>query len=139
VPGAAHKYQQPRRINAVSISVLVLLAAACYTVFSAWPVAMLHTDVKAVLDDALPRLYRANLLPEPESANGVDQIRQELVEKLTALGIAEPDAALSITRDTRIVAITAKIVTAIHLKLIHRSIPLTLHPRVETSAERVVY
>ena len=123
----------------MSVTLLVLLAAAGYTAFSAWPVFTLNADVKSVLDDALPRLYRANLLPEPESSESADQIRQDLVEKLTAIGIAEPETALAITRDTRTVAITTKIVTAIDLRLINRKIPVTLHPRVETSAERVAY
>ena len=139
MPGDSRKYRQPRRINAVSVTLAVLFASACYTAFAAWPVVVLNTDLKSAIDEALPRLYRANLLPEPDSTNGADQIRQDLIDKLTALGIAEPETALTITRDAHIVAIGTKVVTAIDLKLIHWRIPLTLHPRVETGAERGSY
>ena len=133
------RYRQPRRINAVSVALLVLLAVAGYTAVSAWPVVALNTEIKNLLGDALPRLHRANLLPEPESTIGADQIRLDLVGKLTSLGIANPEAALTITRNTHVVAIVTRIDTEIDLKLIRRKIPLTLNPRVETTAERVSY
>ena len=133
------KYRQPRRFNAVSLALLLALFAAAYVAFASWPTVALHADVKSLLEDALPRLYRANLLPEPESTVGSEEIRQGVIEKLTALGIADPENALTISRDARVVAMAVRLRTAIDLKLIHRKIPLTLNPRVETSAERVSF
>jgi hypothetical protein len=132
-------YRQPRRINAVSVTLLVLLVAAGYVGFCAWPVIALNADVKSALEDALPHLYRANLLPEPESTTGAEEVRQSLIERLTALGIPAPDASLAIARDARTVAITVRVTTEIDLKLIRKKIPLALNPRVATSAERVTY
>ena len=71
---ASRTYTQPRRINAVSVTLLLLVAAAGYVAFSAWPVVSLYSDVKTTLDDALPRLYRANLLPESEAAIGTEEV-----------------------------------------------------------------
>ena len=132
-------YKQPRRFNVVSLTLLLLLAAAGYVAFAAWPVYTLNSDIKNVLEDALPRVYRANLLPEPESNIGSDQVRAALLEKLEALGIADPETALTITRDQRLVTITVKVDTALDLKLISKKIPVSLNPRVETSAARVTY
>lgn len=132
-------YRQPRRFNVVSLTLLVLLGGAGYVAFSSWPVIALNSDLKNVLEDALPRLYRANLLPEPESSIGSEQVRQGLIEKLGALGIADPESAMTITRDSRIVAIAVKVDAAIDLKLVNKKIPVPLHPRVETSAARVTY
>jgi hypothetical protein len=132
-------YKQPRRINAVSVTLILLLVAAGYVGYSAWPVVALNADVKSVLEDALPRIYRANLLPEPESTTATDEIRQSLIEKLTALGIPAPESALAITRDARTVAITVRLATEIDLKFVHRKIPVSLNPRVATSAERVSF
>lgn len=132
-------YTQPRRINVVSVTLLLLLAAAVYVGLAAWPVITLNADVKTVLEDALPRLYRTNLLPEPESSLGGEQVRQAVIEKLGALGIPDPETALTITRDARTVAIAVKTTTAIDLKLVRKKIPVTLSPRVETSAERVSF
>ncbi|MEO7669186.1 MAG: hypothetical protein ABIW57_07590 [Polyangia bacterium] len=136
---SSRTYKQPRRFNVVSFALVLVLAAAGYVAFAAWPVYTLNSDLKNVLEDALPRLYRANLLPEPESTISSDQVRQSLVEKLTALGIAEPDSAMTITRDSRTVAIAVKLDAVIDLKLINKKIPVPLNPRVETSAARVAY
>lgn len=133
------KYKQPRRLNAVSVVLLASLAAVGYVAFSAWPVVTLNADVKNVIEDALPRLYRANLLPEDEATIGADQIRLDLIGKLTSLGVSDPETALTITRDAHVVAIATRITTAIDLKLLRRKIPLTLNPRVETAAARVSY
>lgn len=132
-------YQQPRRLNGVSITLLLLVAAAGYLAYSCWPVIVLNADLNSALEDALPKLYRANLLPEPESTIGSDQVRQMLIERLTTLGIPDADTATTITRDTRIVAIAVKVNTAVDLKIAGKKIPVALNPRVETSAARVSY
>jgi hypothetical protein len=137
--GGARGYRQPRRLNVVSISLVLFLAVAGYAAFAAWPVISLNADVRSALDDVLPKIYRANLLPEGESAVAVDEARRMLVDKLTTLGVATPDAALTITRDTKVVAISIKVDTAVDLKVIGKKIPVTLNPRVETSAARVGY
>ena len=118
---------------------LLLLAAAGYVAFASWPIYSLNSDIKNILEDALPRVYRANLLPEPEASISSDQVRATLLEELAALGIADPETALTIIRDQRIVAITVKVDTALDLKLISKKIPVPLNPRVETSAARVAY
>ena len=135
----ARGYRQPRRLNVVSISLAVFLAIVGYAAYAAWPVISLNADVRSALDDILPKIYRANLLPEGESAAAADEARHLLVEKLTALGVTNPDAALTITRDAKVVAISAKVDTAVDLKVIGKKIPVTLTPRVETSAARVSY
>jgi hypothetical protein len=118
---------------------LLLVAAAGYVAFSAWPVVSLYSDVKTTLDDALPRLYRANLLPESEAAIGTEEVRQMLIEKLADLGVGDPGTATTITHDAQTVAIAVKVEATIHLKLVGKKIPVTLNPRVETSAARVTY
>jgi hypothetical protein len=139
VADQTRKYKQPRRINAVSVVLGILLVSAGYVAFSSWPVFGLSSDVKNELDDALPRLYRANLLPEPEATIGAEEIRRSLIERLTTLGIANPESALTIARDTRVVTIGVDFTTAIDLHLIGKKIPVNLHPRAETSAERVSF
>lgn len=135
----ARGYRQPRRLNVVSISLALFLVITGYAAFAAWPVISLNADVRSALDDALPKVYRANLLPEGESALAVEEARRLLLDKLITLGVSNPDGALTITRDARTVAIAVKVQTAIDLKVIGKKIPVTLDPRVETSAARVSY
>ena len=135
----ARSYRQPRRLNPVSISLLLFLVLAGYAAFAAWPVISLNANVRSAMDDALPKLYRANLLPDTEAAIAADEARRVLVERLTALGVANADGVLTVTRDQKTVAIAVRLDTAIDLKVIGKRIPLTLDPRVETSAARVTY
>lgn len=132
-------YRQPRRLNPVSISLLLFLAIAGYLGFAGWPVIALNANVRSVMEDALPKLYRANLLPDTEAAMAADEARRVLVERLTALGVANADGVLTMTRDSKTVAIAVRLDTAVDLKLVGKKIPLTLNPRVETSAARVSY
>jgi hypothetical protein len=46
---------------------------------------------------------------------------------------------LTMTRDSKLVAISVRLETAVDLKVLGKKIPLTLNPRVETSASRVSY
>jgi hypothetical protein len=133
------RYRQPRRLNVVTISLLALLLIAGYVGYAAWPVISLNADVRSAMEDVLPKLYRANLLPDPESTVASDDARHALVERLTALGIVNADNVLTMTRNPNLVAIAVKLDTAIDLKLVGKKIPLTLNPRVETSAARVSY
>lgn len=133
-------YRQPRRINAVSLSLLAILAAGAYLGFRAWPVLVLRTEVKDALEEALPRLYRANLLPEPESTIAATELRTGLVEKLGTLGVTDADQALTLTmgREVEEVALSVKLRATIDLPPLGR-LPVTLAPRAHTSAARVKF
>ena len=137
--GTARNYRQPRRLNFVSISLLLFLVIAGYLAFAAWPVISMNANVRSAMEDALPKLYRANLLPDTEAVTAAEETRRVLVERLTALGLANADGTLTMTRDSKVVAIAVRLDTAIDLKIIGKKIPLTLNPRVETSAARVSY
>ena len=134
-------YKQPRRINAVSVTLAVLVVLAGYLGFHAWPVIALNADLKNALEDAMPKLYHANLLPEPEATVSADQVRQALVDKMTELGVEDADGALTINRDSERVSLSAHVNTAVRLGPLGfgKTIPWTLSPAVETSATRVSY
>jgi hypothetical protein len=132
-------YKQPRRINVVSVLVVLAVLAAGFVGYRAWPVISLRADVKDAFLDALPRLYRANLLPEPEASVAAAEVRKTVVDKLATLGIADAERALSIGRSAEEVAITIELRTAIDLGPVGPRVPVSLSPRAATSAARVSY
>jgi hypothetical protein len=132
-------YKQPRRLNAVSLTLLGLALLAAYIGYEAWPTVTLNADLASAVEDALPRLYRANLLPEPESSVAADEIRQSLVDKVGALGLDQPEELVTITRDAKTVAVRVRARVMVTLALLHLKLPITLSPHAETSAERVSY
>lgn len=137
--GGARSYRQPRRLNPVSVTLLVFVALVGYLGYVGWPVIALHANVRSAMEDALPKLYRANLLPDTEAAIAADETRRVLLEKLAALGLANAESVLTMTRDSKTVAIAVRVDTALDLKIAGKKVPLTLNPRVETSAARVSY
>ena len=130
-------YKQPRRLNAVTLALLVFGAAAAWAGISAWPVISQYADVKSELEDALPRLYHANLSPDPDASIMVEEVRQQLLKRLDRLAI--PDAArnLILERSPKTVSIGLKYATTLSLRGTQKRFALNLSPHVATSAERV--
>jgi hypothetical protein len=133
----ATRYKQPSRINSVSIALVLVLGLGGWVGISAWPVIAANANLKTELDDALPRAYRANLLPEPTSTNAIAAIHDELIGKLPALGVTDPKCQVVITRDTKAISIEARYRAELVLRGTHKSYPLSFNPRVETDAARV--
>ena len=133
----ATSYKQPSRINSVSIVLVLILALGGWVGLSAWPVIAAHANVKSELDEALPRAYRANLLPEPTSTQAIASLHDELIGKLPALGVTDPKCLVVITRDAKTVSIEARYTAALVLRGTRKSYPLSFTPRVETDAARV--
>lgn len=132
-------YKKPRRINAVSVSLFLIVAASAYAAVCAWPIIAQRADAQNALEDALPKVYRANLLPEPEATVAASRVRDMLVERLGSLGIPDPDRALEVKRDNAIVALDLDWPAKVSLLGTTHSFPIKLHTHAETSAARVSF
>jgi hypothetical protein len=86
----ATHYKQPRRINGVSITLLLIVCAVGWVGYSAWPIISVNANVKNELGEALPRVYKANLLPEPTSTDAITRVHDELMSKMKKLGVDDP-------------------------------------------------
>lgn len=131
------EYKQPRRLNAVSLTLVVIAGLATWLGVSAWPVLSQYADVKTELEDALPRLYHANLSPDPDGSSMTEEVRQHLLERLARLAIPEAAKNLVLTRNAKVVSIGIAYPAIISLRGTQKHYQVTLSPRVETSAERV--
>jgi hypothetical protein len=132
----ATTYKQPRRLNSVSIMLAVVLGLGAWLGISTWPLIAVNANVKNEIGEALPRAYKANLLPEPTSTEGIARIHDELVETIKKLGVADPKAEVTITRDKK-VGIQVRYKATITLKGTDKTYDLTFEPNVETDAARV--
>ncbi|HVR62067.1 MAG TPA: hypothetical protein VMU50_09220 [Polyangia bacterium] len=132
----ATTYKQPRRINTVSITLVVVIGLGVWLGISAWPLIAVNANVKNEIGEALPRAYKANLLPEPTSTEGIARIHDELADAIKRLGVTDPKAEVTITRDKKI-GIQVRYRTALTLKGTEKTYELTFEPKVETDAARV--
>jgi hypothetical protein len=133
----ATRYKQPNAINGVSIGLVVLVAATAWLGVSAWPVIALNSNVKNELNDALPRVYRANLRQEPGATIETTRIHDELEAKIRAMGVDDGKLAVEIARSEKRVSIEVRYHATVQLLGLKKTHVVALHPRVETDAARV--
>ena len=132
----ATTYKQPRRLNSVSITLFLIIGLGAWLGISAWPLIAVNANVKNEIGEALPRAYKANLLPEPASSEGIARIHDELVEAIKRLGVTDPKAEVIITRDKK-VGVQVRYKATLTLKGTEKTYDVNFEPKVETDAARV--
>ena len=133
----ATRYKQPRSFNGVSVALFLLVALTAWGVFSAWPVIALNSGVKNELEEVIPRIYRANLRPEPGASDEIARVQEELTARLRALGITDPKLTVEILHNEKRLVVEARYHATATLKGLQKSHTFELHPRVESDATRV--
>lgn len=131
------EYRKPRRINSVSVTLLLLAGLAGYVVFSLWPALTLRLRVKSELEDVLPNFWRVNLRPEDYARVEIARMKRELLLKLPQLGVRDKKVELLFERGKKRVAIEARFSTTITFPGLKKTQELQLAPRAETDAARV--
>ncbi len=133
----ATRYKQPSAFNGVSVALLVLVALTAWLVVSAWPLIALNSSVKNEIADVIPRVYRANLRPEPAASDEIARVQEELTARLRALGVTDTKLAINIQRNEKRIAVEARYHASATLLGTSKSRAFELQPRVETDATRV--
>ena len=133
----AVRYKQPSSINGVSAVLVALVAVTAWVVLSAWPVIAVNSGVKNEIDDVLPRIYRANLRPEPGSSEEIESARADLTARLRLIGVADPKLTIEIHHDAKLLSVEVRYHATATLKGTQKSHTFDLRPRVETDATRV--
>ncbi len=131
------RYKQPSAVNGVSVGLLLLVGLTAWLGISAWPIIAINSSVKNEIGDALPRVYRANLRPEPGATAEVERLHDELETKIRALGVVDPKLVVDIQRNAKMISIEARYHASATLWGVNKSRMFTLRPRVETDAARV--
>jgi hypothetical protein len=133
----ATEYRQPRKINAVSITLLAFLGIAVYLVLALWPVVALRLRVKSELEDVLPNFWRINLRSEETARTEIARMKRELTEKLPMLGVRDKHAEVVFERGKKRVGIEVRFATSVTFPVLNKTKTFQLAPRAETDAARV--
>lgn len=133
----ATRYKQPSSFNGVSVALFILVALTAWGVLSAWPVIALNSGVKNELEEVVPRIYRANLRPEPAAGDEIARVQEELTAKLRTMGITDPKLTVQIQHDEKRLVVEARYHATATLMGTQKSHTFELHPRVESDATRV--
>lgn len=131
------EYKRPGRINAVSITLFLILGAAGYVGYSLWPALQLRASVKNELADALPQLWRLNLHPEQTARPSLIKLKQSLVERIRKVGVKDKKLEVVLDRGKERVGLEARFVASALFPGLGKRVELNMRPRVETDAARV--
>jgi hypothetical protein len=130
-------YKKPSKLNAVSITLSLILLVTGYFVYCTYPVFNLRLRAKSELEDVLPDFWRANLRPEAFARTEMARIKKELLVKLAKAGVKDKKVELVFDRGKKRVAIEAHFTTTAYFPVIDKTQTFELAPRAETDAARV--
>jgi hypothetical protein len=130
-------YRKPKKINVVSITMLLFVGLMAYLVYSIWPMVTLRLRVKSELEDVLPNFWRVNLRPEEYARQEIARMKRELMIKLPQLGVRDKKLEVVFERGKKRVAIEARFSTTVHFDVVNKTRTFQLAPRAETDAARV--
>ncbi|HZS41357.1 MAG TPA: hypothetical protein VFF06_31225 [Polyangia bacterium] len=101
-------YQQPRRLNAVSITLILLALGACYWFWRFFPAYFDGWTVDHVLKESAAAVYRTNRLSEPERSQElralVDKTRADIIKKAN---VNDPELTVNLDIDGNLATFTA--------------------------------
>jgi len=139
-------YKKPKRINRVSVTFFLIFCGMVYVGYSFWPVLALRANVGAVLDDFVPLLYRANIVPEPQRTERIAGLKGDVIKKVKAVpGLHDPKFVVTVRADRlddkkkgeKIVKITVEYHTFVVFEGIDKTYPITIGVSSQTDAARV--
>ncbi len=134
------KYDQPSKINFVSITVFLILAGSIYAGVQFAPVYYRQYQTKGVLSDAGNKLYprRASLETEDGMAF-VNEVEQATVKRLHELGIVDTALYVKIQKVGDRAVVTANYQEVIRHPLVNKPTIMRLAPTVEVSLAQAEY
>ncbi len=137
-PRSKFNYKEPRRLNGVSLSIMLIVTVLGYLVYAIWPVFSLRSNVESELGDALPNLWKLNLQSSDPSVRGhIHTLKRTVAQRLRQVGVTDKKLEVVIERNKKIVAMEARFQAPFTIPLLDKTILLSFSPRVETDAARV--
>lgn len=132
------EYRKPRKINVVSVTMTLMLAAAGYVAYGLYPVFQLRANAKSEMMDALPHLWRFNRRPTGVSTPELAKLKTNLTERLVKVtGIKDPKMKVNFVRGKELVAIEVTFKATAVFPYLDKRIDIDCAPRVETDAAHI--
>jgi hypothetical protein len=131
------EYKKPARLNAVSLAMLLFLAASVYVVYCVWPLVALRLRVKGDLEDMMNRYWRANLRGEENLRREITQMRKELTATVAASGVKDKKVEFVFTGNKQRISIEARFAAPAYFPGLNKTYVFRMAPRAETDAARV--
>jgi hypothetical protein len=135
---ATHYGQGPRRLNAVSLFLVLIALAAGYWLWRFFPVYFDGWTVEHTLKDAASQTYRVARIAEPTRTQQLKAIVDKAREDIIKLGhVDDPDLTVNLELDGNDVAVTADYSVVVTHPGINKTTTVHFHKREKASVKRV--
>jgi hypothetical protein len=131
------RYKKPHSFNLVTLLLLVGTACGVYLLVYLWPVYSASSRARGVLLDHIPRLYKANLVPDDVSAGMIDKLKESIAAELNKAGINDKAAKIYVTRSPKEITLQVKFKAKARFPFPDRTFEFELSPKVASDATRV--
>lgn len=95
-------YKQPRKLNMVSLVVLLGILAGVYAAVQFGPVYARKWKAKEILSESVHQYYTRRRVSGGEEQSYLQGLREKTVAALRAAGIVDPNLMLSFTKSPRL-------------------------------------
>jgi hypothetical protein len=134
------KWGAPRRLNAVSITLIVLCLAAAYWLWTFFPAYFNAWTVDHTLKETAAAVYRANLLREPERSTELrallQKARGEIVHKA---GVTDPKLKVNLEITGTSAKLTADYKVIVSHPFVSRKSTLEFHRSASANIKKVTW
>jgi hypothetical protein len=128
----------PKRINTVSIMLVLLALAAGYLLWRFFPVYFDGWTVEHILKDAANQTYRVARIAEPERTKQLKLIVDKARAEIVRLGhVEDPDLTVDLDLDGNEVAVSAEYRVVVTHPGIDKTTTLHFHKHEKASVKRV--
>ncbi len=131
-------YAQPRRLNAVSIALLLMMAAAAYWFWRFFPAYFDGWSVDHILRESAAATYKVVRLNEPARTKTlkaiVDKAREDIAKKAN---VTDPDLVVNLNVDEHTATMTADYHVVITHPWLNRTTTLHFAKSEQTDLKRV--
>jgi hypothetical protein len=124
-------YDKPRRVNAVSVIIFLMLAAALYAAVQFGPPYYRKWKSSGILSEAANRVYPKRNVPADASSEFFEKVRGETAARLRELGIGDPGLRVLIEASPARVGVSAEYVEIIKHPLVGKITTLSFAPRCD--------
>lgn len=126
-------YGQPRRLNAVTIVMILMALAAGYWVWRFFPAYFDGWSVDHLLKEAASKTYRLNRLNEPERTKQLTELVNKTKADIAKQGnVSDPDLLVNLDIDGNNVAVSADYKVIVTHPYINKTTTLHFH-KTETA------
>lgn len=121
-------YKKPRKLNFVSILVILVLFSIVYSVIQFGPPYWRKWKSKEILSECTSKIYVKRFVPTDTLSPFLEKVQQEAMKKLRSIGIEDPGLKVNLHKDDEEIMAEAEYVERIKHPLIGKYTNLRFRP-----------